>query len=88
MVTVPKEERVQLAEGEYFLSDLIGCTVFDRASGQTLGEVSGYQETGGPVLLEVGEHLVPFHKDLYRLVDVAGKRIEVELPEGFLDMNK
>ncbi len=52
-VRVPLEERAPLAEGEFFHSDLIGCEVIDRATGRSLGAVTGYDDGGGAGLLEV-----------------------------------
>ena len=51
-VRVPVAERVPLDEGEYFHSDLIGCEVRDRASDRLIGRVTGWEEYGGPALLE------------------------------------
>jgi 16S rRNA processing protein RimM len=87
IVCVALAERITLAEGEVFYGDLIGCEVFDTHSGQRLGQITDYQETAGPLLLEMGPHLIPFVPALCPKVDTAAKRIEVDLPEGFLDMN-
>jgi 16S rRNA processing protein RimM len=84
-VCVPIEERIELAPGEFFYSDLVGCEVWQGE--RRIGKVSGWSETGGPVLLEVGPHLIPFVPDLCPQVDVAARRIEVRLPDGFLELN-
>jgi 16S rRNA processing protein RimM len=34
------------------------------------------------------ELLIPFVKDFVVAVDVAGKRVEMVLPEGLLDVNR
>jgi 16S rRNA processing protein RimM len=84
-VRVPLAERVQLEENEYFDSDLIGCEVFDVASGKALGIVTAMQEPG---LFEIdGKLLIPFARGLCVTVDVANKRIEMKLPEGLLELN-
>jgi 16S rRNA processing protein RimM len=83
-VTIPESERIPLAEDEYYLSDLVGCRMLDDASGREIGTVTGWQEPGGPILLEIddGRMLVPFAKAFLKKVDAGGKEIRVELPEG------
>jgi 16S rRNA processing protein RimM len=85
-VRIPIEARRKLPEGEYFQSDLVGCEVVERASGKRLGVVTGWEEYGGPPLLEVkseGEPLlIPFARSICVEIDVAGRRILVDLPEG------
>jgi hypothetical protein len=34
-----------------------------------------------------GEVLVPFAKSFLRTLDIAGKRLEMALPEGLVDLN-
>lgn len=85
LVCVPVAERVALEPGEVFYGDLIGCNVFQGE--RKLGVVGDYQETGGPLLLEMGPHLIPFVPAICVKVDTAAKRIDVELPDGFLEIN-
>jgi 16S rRNA processing protein RimM len=87
-VRVPISERVQLDSDEYFDSDLVGCEMFDHKSGERLGKVTALQEGGGAGLLVLnGSTLIPFARRICVMIDVARKRIEVELPEGLLDVN-
>lgn len=87
-VRVPLSERVELDEGEYFQSDLIGCEVLDRVSGLALGKVTAWQDGGGAGLLEVeGGMLIPFAREICVGIDVAERRILVDLPEGLRDLN-
>jgi 16S rRNA processing protein RimM len=87
-VCVQRAERAVLPGGEFYIADLTGCDVIDRRSGERLGTVTGWQEYGGPGLLEVeragaaGPLLVPFARSICVLIDPAARRIEVELPEG------
>lgn len=90
-VTIPMEERPVPPDGEYYQTDLIGCQVED-ADGAHLGVVEGWQECGGPLLLEVRtaqgkELLIPFAKSICKSIDAAGKRIVVDLPEGLVDLD-
>ena len=88
-VRIPASQRVTLDEGEYFQSDLIGCEVVDRRTGESLGRVTGWDDGGGSGLLIVDDDLlVPFARSICVEIDPAAKRIVVELPEGLKDLNR
>jgi 16S rRNA processing protein RimM len=89
-VRVPFEERAPLEEGEYYQSDLLGCEVRDLATGRVIGKVTGWEEYGGPSLLEVddGRILIPFVKAICPEVDLSARVIRVTLPEGLEDLDK
>ena len=98
-IQIPLSERVPLAAGSYFVTDLIGCEVFRAsASGapEKLGEVRDVQSTGEsvagtPVLVVAtsrGELLIPLATEICTRIDTAARRIEVVLPEGLLDLNR
>jgi 16S rRNA processing protein RimM len=97
-VLLPFEERVDLPAGQYFVTDLIGCTVFDvRIEGapRVLGGVRDVffpgESLAGTPLLQVetaeGELLLPLAADICTRIDVAGRRIDVRLPEGLTELN-
>jgi 16S rRNA processing protein RimM len=94
-VTVPRDERATLEEDEVYVGDLIGCTLIDVADkGPVIvGKIEGVDRTAGPVALlivqsaEGREVLIPFAKSYLRRVDISGKRVEMELPEGLADLN-
>jgi 16S rRNA processing protein RimM len=77
-------------EGEFYYFELIGCRCFD--GGAEIGEVEDVLEDGGGQILSVREGadqiLVPFVRAYLARVDVAGKRIDLDLPEGLLDTCK
>ena len=88
-VRIPASQRTALDEGEYFQSDLIGCEVVDRRTGESIGRVTAWDDGGGTGLLVVdGNLLVPFARSICVEIDPAGKRIAVELPEGLKDLNR
>lgn len=88
-VRIPMSERTPLEPGEYFQSDLIGCDVVDRHTGQSHGHVTAWQDSGGPGLLEVdGSLLIPFARAICVEIDPVARRIVVELPEGLKDLNR
>ena len=87
-VRLPIERRIPLEPGEFFQSDLLGCDIVDRRSGQSLGRVSAWQDGGGSGLLVVGDGLlIPFVRAICVEIDTAGRRIAVDLPEGLKDLN-
>jgi len=83
-VRIPPTERVALDPGEYFQSDLIGCEVRDHKTKRVIGRVTGWEEYGGPSLLQVdgGRVLIPFVKAICVDIRPADGVIETELPEG------
>jgi len=92
-VCVPMAERFPLPPDEYYQSDLVGCVVVERKSGRRVGRVVDFLEAGGSGLLEVesvdgGEILIPFTREICVRVDVEGKEIEVDPPEGLLELNR
>lgn len=95
-VQVPLSERVPLAAGSYYITDLIGCEVFQVAGGasEKLGEVRDVQSAGEAVAgtpnLAVatprGELLIPLANEICTRIDTAARRIDVVLPDGLLDL--
>ena len=88
-VRVPKSQRAALEPGEYFQSELVGCEVVDRRTGQSYGRVRAWQDGGGSGLLEVEDGLlIPFARAICVEIDPGARRIAVELPEGLKDLNR
>jgi 16S rRNA processing protein RimM len=88
-VCVPVAERAPLDAGEYFQSELVGCEVTDRRSGESLGRVTAWDDSGGSGLLVVnGSLLIPFARSICVEIDPAARRIVVELPDGLKDLNR
>ena len=88
-VRVPIAERVALEQGEYYLSDLIGCEVREQRTGELVGMVTGWEDAGGGGVLEVGgDLLIPFARSICVEIDTQAKRILVNLPEGLKDLNR
>ena len=84
-VLAPREELGDAEEGSHYWADLEGLPVVTTA-GDPVGTVTGLYETGGVDVLVVtgerGEQLVPLAP--YVEVDLAGRRIVVDPPEGLL----
>jgi len=86
---VPLAERGTLADGEWFQSDLLDCAVVDGSSGRVLGKVEGWQQYGGPSLMEVRvdgrEVLIPFVPAICQ-VNIAERVVLVNMPDGLLEL--
>lgn len=86
---LPLEELPALEEGEFFLHELVGLEVRDRALGP-VGEVTAVYEAAGRPLLQVRseerEHLVPFGEEFVSRVDREAGVLWIEAPEGLLDL--
>jgi len=87
-VRIPASQRVPLEENEFFQSDLLGCDVMDGRSGESLGQVTGWEDGGGSGLLEVGSLLIPFVRAICVGIDPSARKITVELPDGLKDLNR
>jgi 16S rRNA processing protein RimM len=95
-VLLPIEERTMLPAGQYFVSDLIGCSVWQGESSTRLGVVrdvffSGETVNGTPLLQvekdDQSELLIPLAQDICPRIDIKNRRIDVRLPEGLGDLN-
>ncbi len=88
-VSIPKTDLPDAEEGAYFSFDLEGCAVY--SGGRSVGSLRRLLDYGGSALLEVEqdgrEVLIPFAKAYLKSVDIRGKRIDMELPEGLIDLN-
>jgi 16S rRNA processing protein RimM len=87
---VPRCERARLESGWNYVSDLIGCVVFD--GGSEIGKIEDVQfGTGEAPLLIVGAGSkrceVPYAEAYLKSVDLERKRIHMLLPEGMLELN-
>jgi len=94
IVAIPLAERAPLADGEVYIADLIGCTLYDIAGPAPVlvGKIEDVDRTAGPVALLIvrgatDEILIPFAKSYLRTLDLAAKRVEMALPEGLADLN-
>lgn len=87
---VPEAERVQLSENEFYDWELAECVV-EIKGGQTIGKAREILRTGGVELLVVESDdgrdlLIPMAEAIVVEVDIAGKKIVVDPPEGLLDL--
>jgi 16S rRNA processing protein RimM len=87
---VPASERSKLEPGWTYVSDLVGCAVFD--GDREIGSVADVQFGAGeaPLLIvKAGskEYEIPFAEAYLRSTDLQHKKIYMILPEGMLELN-
>lgn len=87
---VPRSERAQLEPGWTYVSDLIGCGVFD--GNREIGIVEDVQSGAGEASLLIvragnREIELPFADAYIQEVDLRRKKITMALPEGMLELD-
>jgi 16S rRNA processing protein RimM len=88
---VPRSERAALEQGWNYVSDLVGCALFDH--GKEIGRIEDIQFGAGeaPLLIVAGnagqKFDVPFAEAYLESVDVAQRQVRMNLPEGMLEIN-
>jgi 16S rRNA processing protein RimM len=100
-VIIPAEERQALDDDSEFISDLIGCRLYDGETAvgvvadvqfATTADGSRRLEEAAPLLVVDGEAgdqiLVPYAKAFLVGVDIEARRIEMRLPAGLVELNR
>jgi 16S rRNA processing protein RimM len=83
----PRDRLPALPDDEYYYADLVGLTVVDTG-GEELGQIKAVHNHGASDLLEItvkgqsGTVLLPFTHAAVPTVDIAGKRVVADPPEG------
>ncbi len=77
---------IPLGAGEYLDRDLIDCELVDPA-GRVLARVVDVAHFPAQdcLIVDPGRQYVPLVKAFVRAIDIAARKIEVELPEGLLE---
>ena len=84
-----EDDRVPLADDEYYDWELEGCTV--KVGTESIGQVRSVLRTGGAEILVISdeagkEQLVPLATPIVVEVNVAAKTIVIDPPEGLLEL--
>jgi 16S rRNA processing protein RimM len=88
---LPRSERAALEPGWTYLSDLIGCVVFDGP--REIGAIVDVQFGAGEApLLVVGSggklpYEIPYAEAFLEKLDLERKQVRMKLPEGLLEVN-
>lgn len=90
---IAAEDLTPLGEDAYYLHDLTGCEVV-LPSGASAGRVVRVDAPAGRPMLVVAngagddEMLVPLTGEICRRIDIDRKRIEIDPPDGLLEINR
>ena len=87
---VPEEALQPLEANTYYEHQLVGCVV-ETTGGEVVGEVAKVEGAGGSRLVingPRGEILIPLAVDICVEIDIEGKKIRVDAPEGLLGLNE
>lgn len=87
---VPREQRARLEQGWTYVSDLIGCSLFDQ--NHEVGRIEDVQFGAGeaPLLIvtgPAGKFDIPFAESYLEGVDIAQRQVRMNLPAGMLEIN-
>jgi 16S rRNA processing protein RimM len=100
-VIIPYAERMSLDDESEYISDLIGCTVYDGPT--AVGVIDDIQFPSTPdgarrlaeaapllvVLSSSGDEiLIPFAKAFLVGINVKERRVDMSLPEGLVEVNR
>lgn len=80
---------LKLENGQYLISDLIGCNVFDRDSGKSLGTISDVSKTGANDIWHIKyndkEYLIPVIDEVVISVDIEAGKVIIAPLAGIFD---
>ena len=89
-IEIPKTELPAAPTGTWYSFDIEGCTVYWKD--EPVGPVTRLIDYGATSLLQVDrdgvEVLIPFAEAYLENVDVEAKRIDVDLPDGLIELNE
>lgn len=80
---------VQLPEGRYFITDLLGCQVYDADTEELLGVITDISETGANDVWHITnngkEYLVPAIEQVIVSVDIENEKAVIRPLKGIFD---
>lgn len=91
-IYTPKDEMTELAEDEYYWSDLVGLTVISQQDNVVLGRIKELFETGAHAVMVVvptpdsvdnEERLIPWHKQTVGEIDLTQKTMMVDWGQDY-----
>lgn len=89
-IVISQENQHELPAGAYYYRDILGCQVLDNETNQDLGKITGIETPGANDVWEItedsgNEYLIPYIDEVVKQVDIANKKVYVELLEGLRD---
>lgn len=102
LLFVPESDRPPLEEGEFHILDLIGLTVINQLTGETVGTVVDLVSAGNDLLVvspassptdadkksKNSQILIPFVMEIVPVVDIEAGLVKINPPPGLLEINR
>jgi len=90
MIYITEDDLPELEEGEFYVRDLIGMSVYEE-NGQKIGEVSDVIQNSAQDIFEIETEdnkkiLIPRVDEFILDIDAENREIKVHLIEGILDL--
>lgn len=90
ILVISEEDQQELPEGFYYYHDILGCQVLDQESGERIGKIVEIETPGANDIWLVKEDngkefWLPYIDQVVKKVDIAEKKVYVELMEGLRD---
>lgn len=90
-IYLPKKLLPDLEKNEYYLHDLVGCTLIDETFGKVgiINEVNN--QTSQTILFvetQNDEIVIPFVHEFILAVNTSKKEVNMDLPEGIINLNE
>ena len=87
---VPRSDRAQIESGWTYISDLVGCVLFD--GGREIGKIEDVKFGAGEAPLLIvrtagKEYEIPYAEAYLDQLDLGQKQIRMRLPEGMLELD-
>jgi 16S rRNA processing protein RimM len=96
-IQVPRSRRIELPAGEVYVSDLVGCKIFNVETGHgpslheigTVADVTFGAGEAPLLIVQSGDRRleIPFAAEYIVGQDLEAKRLELKLPEGLLKLD-
>ena len=91
ILKISKDVIGELEENAFYYHEIVGLEVYDE-EGELLGTIKEILSPGANDVWVIGQNkkgakdiLIPYIESVVKSVDVAGNRVDVEIPEGLLD---
>lgn len=90
ILVISEKDRGELPDGVYYYKDIFDCDVIDNETGKRLGKITDIQSPGANDIWLVHEdngkeYWIPNIADVVKKIDIADKKVYVELMEGLRD---
>tara|TARA_Y100000766_G_scaffold214032_1_gene185746 strand:+ start:2125 stop:2649 length:525 start_codon:yes stop_codon:yes gene_type:complete len=90
-VYLPKKILPKLKKDEFYLHDLVGCTLTDEKYG-TVGIINEVNNQTSQTILfvetETDEIVIPLVDDFIVHINTSKKEVNLDLPEGIINLNE